>query len=663
MKTTLKLSAVAVIFLLSGCNQHDAPTPGDLTFRLIETSDIHSNLLGYDYYQNKPDASLGFSRTAVLIRKARDENANNLLVDNGDLLQGTPLADYVYDQHVKQQWLNKQIHPAIKALNTMDYDVGNLGNHEFNFGLDFLAQALKGADFPYINANVFKADAFSRDGKGTIDWGKQQFTPYVLLDRQVKDANGHPQTIKVGVLGLTPPQISQWDKRNLAGKVVVADMVETTEHYVPEIRAKGADIVVVVAHTGIIGDPRTPMMENAALPLAKVKGIDALLLGHAHRTFPGDYPNITDVNNDKGTLAGVPTVMPGVWGNHLGIIDLHMTWKDGRWAVTSSQSQLRKIDSSATSTEDQAVVDQVMPEHKQANQWLDKALSKITKPIYSFFALAQDDPSIQLVSDAQLWHAKKLQQNGQLKEKWPILSAAAPFRGGRNGPTDFTYVPAGDISLRNVADLYVYPNTLQIVAVNGATVREWLEQSAVQFNQIDPTSTAPQPLVNEKYRTYNFDVIDGVNYQVDVTKPARYDVDGNKVSDSYRITDLTYQGRPIDPAQMFYVVTNNYRANGGGNFPGVTSKAIVHEDQFETREVLSQYLKALAANNPTGFAPPVDNNWHFTALPATVDLQIYSSPRDEAKALAEGKLKYVNTLPATDAKHPGFGVYQLVLTP
>ncbi|MGL5225690.1 MAG: bifunctional 2',3'-cyclic-nucleotide 2'-phosphodiesterase/3'-nucleotidase [Aeromonas sp.] len=663
MKTTLKLSAVAVIFLLSGCNQHDAPTPGDLTFRLIETSDIHSNLLGYDYYQNKPDASLGFSRTAVLIRKARDENANNLLVDNGDLLQGTPLADYVYDQHVKQQWLNKQIHPAIKALNTMDYDVGNLGNHEFNFGLDFLAQALKGADFPYINANVFKADAFSRDGKGTIDWGKQQFTPYVLLDRQVKDANGHPQTIKVGVLGLTPPQISLWDKRNLAGKVVVADMVETAQHYVPEIRAKGADIVVVVAHTGIIGDPRTPMMENAALPLAKVKGIDALLLGHAHRTFPGDYPNITDVNNDKGTLAGVPTVMPGVWGNHLGIIDLHMTWKDGRWAVTSSQSQLRKIDSSATSTEDQAVVDQVMPEHKQANQWLDKALSKITKPIYSFFALAQDDPSIQLVSDAQLWHAKKLQQDGQLKEKWPILSAAAPFRGGRNGPTDFTYVPAGDISLRNVADLYVYPNTLQIVAVNGATVREWLEQSAVQFNQIDPTSTAPQPLVNEKYRTYNFDVIDGVNYQVDVTKPARYDVDGNKVSDSNRITDLTYQGKPIDPAQMFYVVTNNYRANGGGNFPGVTSKAIVHEDQFETREVLSQYLKALAANNPAGFAPPVDNNWHFTALPATVDLQIYSSPRDEAKALAEGKLKYVNTLPATDAKHPGFGVYQLVLSP
>lgn len=279
MKTTLKLSAVAIIFLLSGCDDNNSQAPGDLTLRLIETSDIHSNLLSYDYYQNKPDASLGFARTAVLIRKAREENANNLLIDNGDLIQGTPLADYIHDQQVKQQWLSKQTHPAIKALNTMSYDVGNLGNHEFNFGLDFLSETLKGANYPYINANVFQADAFSRDGKGTIDWSKQKFKPYVVLDRQVKDANGNTQTIKVGVLGLTPPQITQWDKRNLEGKVVVADMVETAEHYVPEIRAKGADIVVVVAHTGIIGDPREPMMENAALPLAKVKGVDALLLG------------------------------------------------------------------------------------------------------------------------------------------------------------------------------------------------------------------------------------------------------------------------------------------------------------------------------------------------------------------------------------------------
>ncbi|MFM5707384.1 bifunctional 2',3'-cyclic-nucleotide 2'-phosphodiesterase/3'-nucleotidase [Aeromonas veronii] len=663
MKTTLKLSAVAVIFLLSGCDDNNSQAPGDLTLRLIETSDIHSNLLSYDYYQNKPDASLGFARTAVLIRKAREENANNLLIDNGDLIQGTPLADYIHDQQVKQQWLSKQTHPAIKALNTMSYDVGNLGNHEFNFGLDFLSETLKGANYPYINANVFQADAFSRDGKGTIDWSKQKFKPYVVLDRQVKDANGNTQTIKVGVLGLTPPQITQWDKRNLEGKVVVADMVEAAEHYVPEIRAKGADIVVVVAHTGIIGDPREPMMENAALPLAKVKGVDALLLGHAHRTFPGDYPNMTDVDNEKGTLAGVPTVMPGVWGNHLGIIDLHMTWKEGRWEVASSQSQLRKIDSSTTSTEDQAVVDQVIAEHEQANQWLDEPLSKITKPIHSFFALVQDDPSIQIVSDAQLWHAKKLQQDGQLKEKWPILSAAAPFRGGRNGPTDFTYVPAGDISLRNVADLYVYPNTLQVVAINGATVQEWLEKSAVQFNKIDAASTATQWLVNEKYRTYNFDVIDGVNYQVDVTKPARYDVDGNKVSDSYRITNLTYQGKAIDPAQMFYVVTNNYRASGGGNFPGINAKVIVHEDQFETREVLSEYLKDLAEKNPAGFEPPADNNWQLAPLPANLDLRIYSSPRSEAQALTGGKLNYVETLPPTDAKHPGFGVYKLVLAP
>ncbi|PJG60712.1 bifunctional 2',3'-cyclic-nucleotide 2'-phosphodiesterase/3'-nucleotidase [Aeromonas cavernicola] len=661
MKTTLKLSAVAVMVLLSGCNQNDEPTPGDVSLRLMETSDIHSNLLGFDYYQNRVDRKLGLSRTAVLIHQARQESPNHLLIDNGDLIQGSPLADFIHEQQLSQQWLSKQAHPAIKALNALNYDVGNLGNHEFNFGLDFLSATLQGANFPYVNANVFQPDAF--DEQGAIDWRKQKFTPYVLLDRQVKDSNGRTQTIKVGVLGLTPPQISDWDKLNLQGKVVVADMVDTAQHYVPEMKAKGADIVVVVAHTGIIGGERQAMMENAALPLAKVAGVNALLLGHAHRTFPGDYPNIDGVDNDKGTLAGVPTVMPGVWGNHLGIVDLKLSWRDGRWQVVSSQSQLRAIDSSETSVEDPVVVDQVIADHEQANQWLDEALSKITQPIHSFFALVQDDTSIQIVSDAQLRHARKLQQDGVLKEAWPILSAAAPFRGGRNGPADFTYVAAGDISLRNVADLYVFPNTLQVVAVNGATVREWLERSAVQFNQIDPTNSATQWLVNERYRTFNFDVIDGVNYQIDVTQPARYNLEGNKVSDSYRITNLTYQGQPIDPAQMFYVVTNNYRASGGGNFPGVNAQAIVHEDQFETREVLADYLKELAANNPGGFAPPVNDNWRLADLPSNLDLRFYTSPLEEAKAVVGQRARYLSTQPASESKYPGFAVYQLTLAP
>ncbi|MFM5337179.1 bifunctional 2',3'-cyclic-nucleotide 2'-phosphodiesterase/3'-nucleotidase [Aeromonas enteropelogenes] len=657
----MKFGVIASVVLLSACGaeQQEKAQPGVVSLRLIQTSDIHSNVLGYDYYQNKEDRKFGLSRTAVLIREARAENPNNLLLDNGDLIQGSPLADYIFEQ-AGEGYLDKQAHPVFKAMNELGYDAGNLGNHEFNYGLDYLGKVLQGAKFPYVNANVFAADTFKRDGEGKIDWSGNKFTPYLLLERQVKDDKGLPQTVKVGILGLTPPQVLQWDKRHLQGKVVVADMVETANHYIPELRAKGADLVVVVAHTGINAGSYEAMMENAAWHLAKVEGIDALMLGHAHKNFPGDFPNLPEVDNQAGTLSGVPTVMPGFWGNHLGIIDLKLEQVDGKWRVKQSQASLRQIDVSEGSKVDARVTELVKADHEGTNQWLDRPLGKITNPIHSFFALVQDDPSVQLVSDAQRRHAEQLQKDGLLKEPYPILSAAAPFRGGRNGITDFTYVPAGDISLRNVSDLYIYPNTLQVVEVNGATVKEWLEMSAGQFNRVDPASREVQWLVNESFPTYNFDVIDGVSYEVDITQPARYNKEGVKVSEGERIGKLTFNGKPVDPAQKFYVVTNNYRASGGGHFPGVDGDNIVHEDPFETREIVAQYLKSRSASQPQGFSPLADNNWHMKALPAGVDVRLYSSPREEAKAVAGADLAYQSTLPMDDEKHPGYAIYRLV---
>ncbi|MDM5094186.1 bifunctional 2',3'-cyclic-nucleotide 2'-phosphodiesterase/3'-nucleotidase [Aeromonas rivipollensis] len=657
----MKLGAIAAIVLLTACsNENDSKAqPGTVSLRLIQTSDIHSNVLGYDYYQNKEDRKFGLSRTALLIRAARAENPNNLLLDNGDLIQGTPLADYIFEQS-GAGYLEKQAHPVFKAMNELGYDAGNLGNHEFNYGLDYLGKVLAGAEFPYVNANVFEAGAFKRDAKGQIDWSGNKFTPYLLLERQVTDDKGQSQTVKVGILGLTPPQVLQWDKRHLEGKVVVADMVETANHYVPELRAKGADLVVVVAHTGINANSYEAMMENSAWHLAKVKGVDALMLGHAHKNFPGDFPDLPEVDNKAGTLSGIPTVMPGYWGNHLGIIDLKLEQVDGKWQVKQSQASLRKIDSSEGSAVDQRVVDLVQADHDATNQWLDEPLGKITSPIHSFFALVQDDPSVQLVSDAQRQHAEQLQRDGLLKESYPILSVAAPFRGGRNGINDFTYVAQGNISLRNVSDLYIYPNTLQVVEVNGATVKEWLEMSAGQFNQIDTGKTEVQWLVNESFPTYNFDVIDGVSYEVDITQPARYSKEGLKVSDGQRISGLTFNGQPVDPTQKFYVVTNNYRASGGGHFPGIDGSNIVHEDPFETREIIAQYLKSQSAANPAGFSPAANNNWHMKALPVGVDVRLYSSPSDEAKALAGADLAYQSTLAMDDAKHPGYAIYRLI---
>lgn len=672
MHFTLKLSAVAVLLALSGCQSSDDSTPGDVNLRLMETSDIHSNLLSFDYYQNKRDDSLGLARTALLIKTARDENSNNLLIDNGDLIQGTPLSDYVFAQYKGDpDYLNKSAgHPAIKVLNELKYDVGNLGNHEFNYGLEYLAKTLSAANYQVVNANVFDGNTLKRGSDGKIDWNAMphHFKPYVLLDRQVKDANGNMQTIKVGVLGVNPPQILQWDKHNLEGKVVVADMVETAEHYIPEMRAKGADLVVIAAHSGITGTPQEPLMENAAIYLAQVKGLDALLLGHAHKAFPGEYPDIENVDNKTGKIAGVPAVMPGVTGNHLGIIDLKLTHKDGRWQVADSHSELRKIKTLPSGEEDQGVVNLIQTVHDETIEWLSLPIGKLISPIQSFFSVARDDASIQIVSDAQQWHVEQikaecLKQNGLncgLKEDLPVLSAAAPFRGGRNGPNDYTWVQAGDISGRNVADLYVFPNTVQVVKIDGATVKEWLEKSAVQYRQIDPNSDQAQWLVVDDFRPYNLDAIKGVRYEVDVTQPARYNQDGKKVSDGERISQLTYKGQPIDPKQNFYVVTNNYRGSGGGSFPGINGKVLVHEDPMETREVLSAYVKELTRANPAGFEVKADNNWHLKPLPAKTKVYFYSSPNPEVEKLAGSELKHVQGVVPNDPKFANHAIYQLL---
>ena len=173
-----------------------------------------------------------------------------------------------------------------------------------------------------------------------------------------------------------------------------------------------------------------------------------------------------------------------------------------------------------------------------------------------------------------------------------------------------------------------------MVEVNRATVKEWLEMSAGQFNRIDASKTEVQWLVNENFPTYNFDVIDGVSYEVDITQPARYGKgrDQGERRSAHQQPHLQRPARRSGP--KFYVVTNNYRASGGGHFPGIDGSNMVHEDPSETREIIAQYLKAQSAENPAGFSPAANNNWHMKALPANVDVRLYSSPTDEAKALA-----------------------------
>ena len=591
--------------------------------RLMETTDLHMHIVDYDYYTDNQNVTVGLARTSALINAARNERGNSVLVDNGDLIQGNPLGDFVAKGDVLRFG---ETHPAYKAMNLLDYDVGNIGNHEFNFGLDFLIKSLNGANFPYISSNVM------------VDLGdgsdQPYFQPYLIQEKTVIDNAGQPHELSIGYIGFVPPQIMNWDKDNLEGLVVAHDMVETAERFVPQMKAEGADIIVAIPHSGLSDAARQGMDENATWHLAQVEGIDAIMFGHAHAVFPGSpaYDTMDNVDNESGTIFGVPAVMPGFWGSHLGIIDLTLEGEAGNWHVAGSRSEARPIfsrengETVALVEPVQSILDAVDGDHQATLDYMAQRVGETTASINSYFAVVQDDPSVQVVNNAQTWYVENIVRGTEL-EDLPILSAAAPFKaGGRGGPDYFTDVPAGDIALKNVADLYIYPNDLKVVKLTGDQVIEWLERSAGQFNTIDPDASGAQPLVDDSFPTYNFDVIDGISYRIDVTVPPRYNNDGDVVNDQHRIVDVQFEGEPINPDQQFLIATNNYRAGGGGSFPGLDGSTIVIDAPDKNRDVIANYLLSQGTFNPSA-----DGNWQFAGW-GDAEVVFKTSPKAEELA-------------------------------
>ena len=644
------LSATAALIVLHPFAARAAGNQAHL--RLMETTDIHVNVFPYDYYADKPNDTMGLTRTATIIDNIRAEATNSLLIDNGDVLQGNPMGDYMAYQHGMK---DGDVHPVIKAMNTLGYSIGTLGNHEFNYGLDFMFKVLAGANFPFVCANLTKGQLASDPTKDDLF-----FKPYLILEKKIKDGSGNESPVKIGFIGFVPPQIMLWDIKNLEGKAQTRDIVEAAKAWVPVMKAEGADIVIALSHSGIDGSGPSDKMENASLYVASVDGIDAVFTGHQHLVFPGPktWDGIKDADPVKGTLHGKPAVMAGFWGSHLGLIDLLLE-KDGKsWKIVDFTSEARPIyhrDDKKKVVADVAdkkeVVEAAKAEHEATLTYVRTPVGKTSAPLYSYFALVADDPSVQIVSQAQIWYIKEMLKETQYKDL-PVLSAAAPFKcGGRNGADYYTDVPAGNVAIKNVADLYLYPNTVQAVVINGAQVKNWLEMSAAMFNQVKP-GAKDADLINNAFPSYNFDVIDGVTYQIDVSQPRRFGDDGKLLNaDANRIQNLQFDGKPIDPAQKFLVVSNNYRAGGGGNFPEIASDKVVYQAPDTNRDVIVRYVHDQGTINPTA-----DGNWTFKPLPGTTAV-FQSSPK------AKDFLGQVKSVKIEDGGEgaDGFRNYRLML--
>ncbi|HEX5122158.1 MAG TPA: bifunctional 2',3'-cyclic-nucleotide 2'-phosphodiesterase/3'-nucleotidase [Rhodanobacteraceae bacterium] len=650
-------SAVLITAILSACAPtrpaHEAAkaphaiadgTRAELA--ILESTDIHSNIRSYDYYRLADDPSIGFERMATLVRDARREFANTVLFDAGDTIQGTALADY--QALVKPVGCDEEL-AMYRAMDALGYDGGTIGNHEFNYGLPYLAQVTdvpmnvdgvenrrcKGPSYPIALANVFSA----RDDKPI-------YAPWGWTDKNisVRGPDGHEEeaTLRIGFIGFTPPNIMQWDKRNLEGKVYTKGLVEAARQFLPELRKQNIDLVVAISHGGLDVSPYGTMMENANWYLSEEPGIDVLLLGHSHAAFPDPgnpksrYANMAGVDNERGFVHGKPAVMGNYWGKSLGVIDLALVRRDGRWQIDAAQthSEVRDVKKADGTYVEPAkdIAALIEPVHEATIRYVSMPIGDSDFAMTTYFADVGDVTALQPVNTAQREYveryiAKNLPQYAGL----PVLSAAAPFKGGFGGPTDYTDIAAGPLAIHNAADLYLYPNTLTAVAIDGATVKGWLERSAERFNRIDPAKREPQELINRKMPSYNFDVIQGgLTYAIDVTQP-----------EGHRIVDLAYRGRPVDAAQRFIVVTNNYRASGGGRFPGLDGSSIVVSAPDANRDVLIDWVRE--RKHVARATDGSDRNWRFATV-KTAGPVVFTSTAGKIGIAANDGLGYVRWL-------------------
>ncbi len=639
---------LAFIIIINGAQS------STVDIQILETSDIHSNLTDYDFYKKEVTERFGFVRTATLIRQMKENNINTVLVDNGDLIQGSPMADWA----VKVVSENKVTHPAIKSLNAMEYTIGNLGNHEFNYGLDYLQEVLSKAKYPYVNANIYDATT-----------NQPYFTPYQIIETAVINRDGKQESIKVGYIGFVPPQILEWDKNHLQGKVLSKDIVETANHFIPEMKAKGADLIVVIAHSGLSIDPYKLMAENSVYYLSEVKDVDAILFGHAHALFPGkDFENIKGIDIEKGLINGVPAVMPGMWGSHLGVVDITLEKQKDQWNVINSSAKLLPI---FDSTQNKALVqsdshlNELLKDDLSATkEYMSKVVGKTNNDLYSALALVQDDPTIQIVNDYQKKYIEHHIQGDPDLADIPVLSAVAPFKAGgrKNDPTAYIEIPKGELTVTSIADLYLYENTLAAVKVTGKELNEWLECSAGLYNQIDINNKEPQYLINwDNFRLYNYDIIDGgLSYQIDVTVPARYSPNCELMNDnSKRIKNLTYQGQPITDEQPFIIATNNYRALTG-SFPGTGEDHLVINSPDPVREIMLNGIVADTEKNGS-VTVEVDQNWSLLPIQSDVplDIRFETSPTEKAEEYIKNNASYPIKRIGTD--EIGYGIYQIDL--
>lgn len=493
---------------------------------IVGTTDLHGNIFPIDYYKNAPD-NRGLAKIATLIKRARLENPNTLLLDSGDTIQGTPLEYY----HNKKN--NRPPDPMMLVMNSLNYDAMAVGNHEYNFGLQVLEKARSEARFPWLSANTYD--------KGT---DRTHYQPYLI-----KELAG----VRIGVLGLTTPGIPNWENPPNYEGLEFHEPVSEARKWVAILRDKEkVDLVIVSMHMGLEEDLRTGETnpgqvpnENEALAVAEnVPGVDLILMGHTHRDVPSLYLN------------GVLLTQADYWGKHVARVDIYLDKDRDRWRIYAKSARTLPADVDP----DQQVLKMAETYDRETQTWLSRPIGESAKELTARDARFRDTAILDLIQRVQLEAGKA------------DVSMAASFNADAR-------IPKGTMSVRDIAGLYVYENTLVVLEVTGQQLKDALEHSARYFRAFEPGKTAAE-LVDEKIPAYNFDVAEGVTYDLDISKPF-----------GQRIQNLRFRGQPVSPTQKLRLATNNYRVNGGGGYTMYKDAPVVYRSSEEIRDLIIDWVE------------------------------------------------------------------------
>jgi len=605
----------------------DPPARGRL--RLVQTTDIHGNLLPFDYALDRTTQAGSLVQAADVIDELRQEDVETLVLDCGDMLQGTALADPPVQPGLGT--------PVIAAMNWIGYDAATLGNHDLDHGAGPLVQALRLARFPVIASNLRHKGELGR-----------LLCPSLILDRRIRLSGGHSAPIRVGLVGILPPQVSAWTAGSFAPPIETVDIIEAVTATSAQLRADGAELVVVLSHSG--EEPRADVDggENVAGLLRHLPGIDAVLAGHTHQIVP---PKDEVAKSSAGSA---PLVAAGALGQVVGVIDLDLERTDrGTWhRIAATAHVLPTNKRSGTGSTACRIRADLKPAHDEARHRQNVVLQQAHVPISSHFSMVMPDLAQACLATA-IWAKAQRLLTELGASNAPLLVGVPPMSaGGYGGPENYLDASDGVIRRRHVGQLFQFPNPVALIDVTGSQVADWLEQAASLFHRVKPGARG-QELIAPSAAPYNFDALHGLCYEIDLSAPARYSPGGAlRDRQASRIRSLTWRGRPLRPADRFVVATSSYRASSGGHIRALEGTVPFARSRRTIPDILAGWF-----SSPDWRPPVVEQTWRFGRVPGASAVFL-TSPRAIAPADPDSPALW-----AIGLKRDGFALFELDLDP